>query len=121
MNNLFYNEMIELLTRHPKGLRVGNIARALYNNHCDLFSGSSDLDFINIYRSIRFFLWQNSRNSMSPFERKGWGIYALRKTFVAQQNLTFEDFEGEIPIPKDKEEPLVHRSSQKVYMPDLFE
>ena len=35
MKNQYYNEMIEMLMAHPNGMRVGLLARTIYNSNCD--------------------------------------------------------------------------------------
>ena len=110
-----------MLMKHPEGLRVGHIARILYNNHCDLFSTTAETEFGNIYRSTRFYLWQQSRKKFSPFERKKWGIYALRNQFVMQLELVFDEWNEEMAISPPKSHTDKRDEKIQFVMKDLFE
>jgi hypothetical protein len=117
MQNQYYNEMIQLLMGNPEGMRVGTIARAIYNASCDLFDAQAGSRFHQIYTSIRRYLWQQSRRQRSPFRRIKWGTYALRHNFVYQLELTFDEWEDDGPIPK----PETRKTpANEPYMLNLF-
>lgn len=103
VENRYYKEMIDILLRHPEGVRVGALARAIYNNNCDLFHPETQTLFESIRRSTYSHLWRNSRNKRDPFVRKSWGVYALSKHFVRQLELCFDDWDDPMkPSPRQK-------------------
>ena len=105
-----------MLMHHEEGMRLGTIARALYNKDCDLFDPEAEGKFQRIYTSVKRFLWTQSRLKRSPFERRKWGTYALRHRFVVQLELSFDDWEDEgIVLPPKKETPPPPRA----YLLDL--
>jgi len=108
-----------MLMHHTEGMRLGTIARTLYNKDCDLFDPEADGKFQRIYSTVKRFLWTQSKLKRSPFERRKWGIYTLRNRFVVQLELCFDDWEDEgIVIPsKPAAEPP---SRPAAYMLDLF-
>lgn len=95
MNNLYYNQMMEILLAHPHGVRVGNLTRAIYNSNCDLFTPDAALLLRKIHSQVYRYLWREQRKRHSPFLRTRRGYYALRPHFVVQLELCFDDFEGE--------------------------
>lgn len=106
MKNLYYNQIIEILTNNPEGVKVNNISRQLYNSHCSLFE-TDDL-YKSIYESTRRFLWKQSKSPSSPFCKVDgkWGVYALRKSFVIQLELCFDNWEYDVvqhKKPKEEE------------------
>lgn len=117
MKNQYYNEMVEMLMGNPEGMRVGVIARAIYNASCDLFDTKAGSRFRNIYDTVRRYLWQQSRRKKSPFRRLKWGTYALRRNFVYQLELTFDEWDDDGPLPR-KEKPAA--AQNEPYMLNLF-
>ncbi len=118
MKNQYYDDLVSLLIQHPDGMRLGSIARTIYNRNADLFDTDSAQRYRLIYDSMRRFLWQQSRQKRSAFERLKWGIYALRKHFVYQLELCFDDWEDEdIILPPS---PPVKPKREEAYMLDLF-
>ena len=97
MKNQYYNEMVEMLLKRPDGMRLGAIARTIYNSSCDLFDLEGSRRFAKIYSSVGRYLWTQSRRKKSPFERRSWGTYALRPRFVYQLELTFDEWDDELP------------------------
>ena len=95
MKNAHYNEMVRLLMDNPDGLKVRKIARCIYNGEVSLFDNDAGRKFQIIHSSVSRFLWTQSRKKRSPFERRGWGIYALKHHFVVQLELTFDDWDDE--------------------------
>ncbi len=95
MKNLHYNEMVENLINNPEGLRIRAIARSIYNSEVDLFDPDAASKFKKIHKSVQRFLWAQSRKRKSPFERRQWGVYALKKGFVIQLELEFADWDDE--------------------------
>ena len=85
--------MVAILLAHPEGMRVGVLARAIYNINCDLFDPRGATLFDRIYASMYPYLWRNSRGKGAPFERRGWGVYALSRFFVRQLDLCFDDWD----------------------------
>lgn len=103
MENRYYKEMIDILLKHPEGVRVGALARAIYNNNCDLFHPETQMLFERIYHATYAHLWRNSKGKRAPFVRKGWGIYALSKPFIRQLELCFDDWDDPmLPAPRTK-------------------
>ena len=117
MKNQYYNEMVQMLMGNPEGMRVGVMARAIYNASCDLFDSQAGSRFQNIYNTIRRFLWQQSRRQRSPFQRLKWGTYALRRNFVYQLELTFDEWEDDGPVLKPESKKA---TSNEPYMLNLF-
>ena len=95
MKNLHYNYMVEELINNPDGLKVKAIARSIYNSEVTLFDIDAAKKIKIIHNSVQRFLWMQSRKKQSPFERKKWGLYALKKGFVYQLELPFEDWDDE--------------------------
>ena len=120
MKNQYYNEMVQLLMDHPKGMRVGVMARIIYNSNCDLFDTDAKGRFRKIYESVKRYLWTQSRQKHSPFERLKWGTYGLRKNFVFQLELAFDDWDEEsIDLKKMQNEPRASKNPE-AYMLDMF-
>lgn len=108
-----------LLRAEPEGMRLGTIARNIYNRDCDLFDPDAEGKFMRIYRSVKRFLWYQSRLKRSPFSRNRWGYYGLRRSFAQQLELCFDDWEEEgiilpDPAPKETQKP------ELPLMQDLF-
>ena len=101
----YYNEIVEMLMAHTDGMRVGVIARAIYNANCDLFDTLSSVRFKLIYENVQRYLWQQSRLPNSPFRRVKWGTYALRRQFVCQLELVFDEWEDDGPVHRPEEKP----------------
>lgn len=113
MKNLYYNQTIELLTKHPEGMKLCNIARYLYNSNTDLFA-DEDL-YWQIYHQLKRFLWKQSKLKHSPIKSCAkWGYYGIRKSFVVQFELPFDDFQYDIIETKKAVKPV------KVEQPNLF-
>ena len=112
----YYNELVEMLMTHADGMRVGMIARALYNANCDLFDTLSSVRFKLIYETVQRYLWQQSRLSNSPFKRVKWGTYALRRHFVHQLELVFDEWEDDGPVHRPEEK----AKTQEPKMLNLF-
>ncbi len=110
MKNTYYNQIIELLSNRPDGMKPCKIARHIYNSHCGLFEEKNL--YPQIYSSVRRFLWEQSHKNESPFSHKNneWGVYTLKKSFVTQLELVFDNWEYDIvqeskKKAKQKEEP----------------
>ena len=119
MKNAHYNEMVRLLMENPDGLRVRRIARCIYNGEVSIFDIDAGKKFQRIHTSVTRFLWTQSRKKKSPFERKGWGLYALKRHFVVQLELTFDDWDDEDldPVRMQPPKPTLAAEPQ---MNDLF-
>ncbi len=119
MKNLYYNELVHILMANPDGLRVGKIARHIYNSDVDLFDCNAIGKFGKIHRELQRYLWTQSRKKRSPFERRSWGIYAVRRNFVYQLELTFDDWDDEGLVLEDtrKKKKVV---DDKDLMQDMF-
>ena len=89
MKNLHYNHMVEELINNPDGLKVKAIARSIYNSEVTLFDIDAAKKFKIIHNSVQRFLWMQSRKKQSPFERKKWGLYALKKGFKLWYTIVF--------------------------------
>lgn len=121
MKNLYYNDMVEMLMSHPDGLRLRHIARVIYNSHCDLFDTAQGMGrYERIYGTVSRFLWSESRKQLSPFERRQWGLYALRRHFVVQLELCFDDWEDEGVDLSTPARAGARQSRQNLGMQDLF-
>lgn len=118
MKNLRYNEMVELLMANPDGLRIRAIARSIYNTEVDLFAVDSAKKFRDIHLSVQRFLWTQSRKIHSPFERRRWGIYALKNRFVVQLELEFDDWEDE-GVVLEHSNPKKNMAAEQMH--DMFE
>ena len=109
MKNQYYNDIVEMLLKSESdGMRLGAIARNIYNKDCDLFDPDAEGKFMRIYRSVKRFLWYQSRLKRSPFSRNRWGYYGLRRSFAQQLELCFDDWEEEgivLPEPAPVEQP----------------
>ena len=118
MDNRYYKELVDILLKHPEGVRVGSLARAIYNNNCNLFHPETQTLFDNIYRTVYSFLWRHSRGRKSTFVRKRWGVYALSKHFVRQCEFHFDDWDDPLQnIPRRKASP---KADPYAGMGDLF-
>lgn len=117
MNNLYYNQMVELLLAHPDGIRVGHLSRAIYNENCDLFTPNASGLFRDIHQQVYQYLWREQRKRQSPFLRLRWGVYALRPHFVMQLELCFDDWDQDVVTRTDK----VAEPEPLAYMRNLFE
>ncbi len=119
MKNLHYNAIVENLIANPEGLRIRAIARSIYNSEVDIFTPDAADRFKFIHKSVQQFLWTQSRNRHSPFERRRWGVYALKHKFVVQLELQFEDWEDDDIIIKPALPEKKHLAAE--YMADMFE
>ncbi len=103
LNNLYYNQIMELLTQKPEGMKACNISRHIYNSNCNLFD---DIHKYNkIHSNVRRFLWQQSKQKNSPFQSVcgHWGHYAIKRSFAHQLELCFDNWEYDIIIEKQPE------------------
>lgn len=100
MNNIYYNQLVELLAYKPEGMKLCRIVKYIYNCNCSLFE-DADL-YRQIYSNVRWFLWSQSRRKDSPFMRINgkWGMYGLKKNFMVQLELCFDNWEYDIIQPK---------------------
>lgn len=100
MKNAYYQQTIELLTDKPEGMKLCNIARNIYNSHCNLFEDPNL--YHQIYTQLKRFLWVQSRRERSPFRAvdNRWGFYRLKKSFAYQFELPFDDFTYDIVQPR---------------------
>lgn len=117
MNNLYYNQMVELMLTHPEGIRVGHLSRAIYNANCDLFTPNASSLFRNIHQQVYQYLWREQRKQKSPFLRLRWGVYALRPHFVMQLELCFDDWDQDVVTRTEK----VAEAEPLAYMRNLFD
>ena len=118
MKNSHYNEMVRLLLDNPEGLRIRKIARCIYNGEVNLFDLDAAEKFRKIHTSVSRFLWTQSRRKHSPFERKSWGKYALKRHFVVQMELTFDDWDDEDIVLE--RQPRIKAAEPAYRMNDLF-
>ena len=110
--------MVAVLMNNPEGMKVRKIARYIYNNDVSLFDFDAAAKFMKIHKSVQQFLWMQSHKKHSPFERKGWGTYALKSHFVIQLELEFEDWEDDdIVIEKA---PRPKKVAEDNLMRDMF-
>lgn len=100
MNNIYYNQLVELLAYKPEGMKLCSIVKYIYNCNCSLFE-DADL-YRQIYSNVRWFLWSQSRRKDSPFVRVNgkWGMYGLKKNFMVQLELCFDNWEYDVIQPK---------------------
>jgi hypothetical protein len=119
MKNAHYNEMVRLLMDNPEGLRIRKIARYIYNGEVNLFDLDAGAKFRKIHSSVARFLWTQSRRKRSPFERRGWGKYALKPKFVVQLELTFDDWDDEDLDTERLRQPKRSEAAESL-MNDLF-
>lgn len=89
MKELYYKQMIEILMRKPKGMRLSAIVKNIYNQNAELFS-SGDL-YDEIYRSTFRFLYRECKKKKSMFYHvpDKWGFYAVRRRQAKQLLLKF--------------------------------
>lgn len=67
------------------------LTRLVYNRHAGLFADG--LRFEDVYNTLRFYLWAQSRRPSSPFttgQRRGF--YALKADAALQLDLCFTPF-----------------------------
>ena len=103
VDNRYYKELVDILLLHPEGVRVGSLARAIYNNNCNLFQPETMTLFDQIYQTVYRFLWNHSRGKKAAFVRKRWGVYALSRHFVRQLELCFDDWDDQMQnLPRKK-------------------
>lgn len=122
MKNRYYNNMVELLMAHADGMRLGHIARTLYNADADLFDTDGADKYRYIYKTIQNYLWKQSQRKESPFERRKWGVYGLRRHFVIQLELCFDDWEDEnLVLRYAQNNKKEHITPPSYHMRDLFE
>lgn len=113
MDNIYYNQTVELLSARPEGMKLCNIARCIYNSNNDLFA-DEDL-YKQIYGQLKRFLWTQSRLKKSPFKScEKWGYYGIRKSYAIQFELPFDDFQYDGIEIKKAVKPV------KVEQPNLF-
>ena len=118
MKNLYYNDMVAVMMKNPEGMKVRKITRYIYNNDVSLFDVNAAAKFKKIHKSVQQFLWVQSRKRHSPFERKGWGTYALKPNFVIQLELEFEDWEDDDIVIEKVVKP--RKVAEDSLMLDLF-
>ncbi len=91
MKNIYHRDIMEvLLAQGREGMCLRQIARQVYNRHVGLFT--THITYRNIYQSIRFYLWYQSRQLSSPFtrgEKRGW--YAVKPCLGVQMDIRFEE------------------------------
>lgn len=92
MKNEYHRDLVEiLLPEGRKGLPVRILTRLVYNRHTGLFADG--LRFENVYNTLRFYLWAQSRRPSSPFTTgQGRGFYALKADAALQLDLCFAPF-----------------------------
>lgn len=113
MDNIYYNQTIELLTGRPEGMKLCHIARNIYNSNNSLFA-DSDL-YTQIYTQLKCFLYRQSKLKRSPFKScEKWGYYGIRRSAAIQFELPFDDFTYDIIEQKKTAKPV------KVEQPNLF-
>ncbi|MCM1107533.1 MAG: hypothetical protein NC388_00595 [Clostridium sp.] len=100
MKNEYHRDLVEiLLPEGRKGLPLRIITRLVYNRHAGLFT--DELDFGQVYKSLRFYLWAQAQRPSSPFTFGGKrGFYALKADAALQLDLCFASTpepEAEIP------------------------
>ena len=115
MKNLYYNQIVELLEHKPEGMKLQTIVLHVYNQNCGLFE-RPDL-YKKMYTSISMYLWKQSKKRRSPFQSVAgkWGCYKLRKGFVIQLELCFDDFTYDEIQPGKKKKKL-----EVDQLPNLF-
>lgn len=83
MTNEYHRNIVAiLLSCGPEGMPARDIARRIYNLHYGLFE--SHLDFRQLHRQIRFYLWHQSQRHYSLFLRTGYGTYAIKPDAAIQ-------------------------------------
>ncbi|MBR3092891.1 MAG: hypothetical protein IKG99_07690 [Bacteroidaceae bacterium] len=114
MKNLYYNQIVELLEHKPEGMKLQTIVKHVYNQNCGLFE-RPDL-YKKMYSSISMYLWKQSKKKRSPFDSVAgkWGCYRLKRGFVIQLELCFDDFTYDEIQPKKKKKLQVEQ------LPNLF-
>ncbi len=106
MNNIYYNQIVELLAYKTEGMKLCNIVKYIYNCNCNLFEDNNL--YKRIYCGVRQFLWSQSKQKESPFTRVNgkWGVYRLKKSFIKQLELCFDDWEYDgIQLKQAKKKP----------------
>ena len=125
MKNQYYNDIVEMLLKSESdGMRLGAIARNIYNKDCDLFDSDAEGKFMRIYRSVKRFLWYQRRLKRSPFSRNRWGYYGLKRSFAQQLELCFDDWEEEgivLPEPAPVEQPKPELPQMLDLVADFFQ
>lgn len=104
MNNVYYRDIIDILTDcGPDGMSPARITRRLYNLHNDLFREA--LDYAAMRREVGFFLWSQSKKAHTPFVHVAFGRYALDRKHIRQLDLFFDFVVPEMEIPRIVIEP----------------
>lgn len=109
MTNEYHRDIVAiLLTCDHAGLAARDIARRIYNLHYGLFESS--LDFHQLHRQVRLYLWHQSRRHYSLFMRTGYGTYAIKPDaaiqldFIDELLASYSDLEDS-PLPLCAAEP----------------
>ncbi len=125
MKSKYYDDIVAVLLEHPKGMRVGDIARHIFNQQCNLFTSEPERLYLTIYDSVRHYLWKQSARRSSVFRHARWGRYALRRHYAKQLQLVFKDPSSSVPTgtaagSKSKRDSRHAGTTTKAEMRDLF-
>lgn len=113
MNNIYYNQTVQLLTAKPEGMKLCHIARAIYNSNTSLFADEGL--YRQIYGQVKRFLWKQSKLKRSPFmSADKWGHYRIKPKYAVQFELPFDDFQYDGIETKKAVKPV------KVEQPSFF-
>ncbi len=83
MRNIYHKEIVDILISCGEdGMKVGCIAKRIYNLHADLFK--PEITFSSIDKSIGGYLWRMSRKRQSIFRKNRHGIYSIKPDMAVQ-------------------------------------
>lgn len=104
MKNIYHNDILSLLMlRGKEGLHVAKLTRMVFNLHTNLFDRT--ISYAELHRSIRFYLWRQSRQRRSPFMRVAYGYYAVKPNVAVQLNICFNEKQSAPdPAPEEKKQ-----------------
>lgn len=110
MRNIYHSDIMNLLIRQGKeGMKVKLIAKKIYNMHVDLFNRS--LDYTDLRHQLSMYLWRQSRQARSPFQRLGYGLYAVKPDLAVQLDLFWDAPE----VKKEEPRRSTHKDLQLTF------
>ena len=97
MKNVYHSDIMQLLLLKGKeGMHVSQVSRMVYNLHTNLFD--HQINYYDLHRTIRMYLWRQSQMRRSPFMRVSYGTYAIKSDVAIQLDFCFDE-PLDIPAP----------------------
>ncbi len=90
MKNVYHSDIMQLLLLKGKeGMPVSQVSRMVYNLHNNLFDHR--LNYYELHRTIRMYLWRQSQQRRSPFMHVSHGCYAIKPDVAIQLDFCFDE------------------------------